>query len=68
MGETFNIANGRCYSLLDIVRVIERILGRKVELKFHPKRKGDVRKTYADISRARRPAPGKAAPRPPGVR
>ncbi|MBI4677813.1 MAG: SDR family oxidoreductase [Elusimicrobia bacterium] len=54
VGETFNIANGRCYSLLDIVKVIERILGRKVELRFHPKRKGDVRKTYADISRARR--------------
>ncbi len=54
VGETFNIANGRTNTLLDIVRVIENILGRKLELEFQPRRKGDVRKTFADISRARR--------------
>jgi nucleoside-diphosphate-sugar epimerase len=54
VGEAFNIANGRCYSLRDIVRVIEKLMGRKVEVRLHPKRKGVVRKTFADISRARR--------------
>ncbi len=54
IGETFNIANGRPYSLLDIVKAIEGIVGRKLALARHPKRKGDVRKTFADISRARR--------------
>lgn len=54
VGETFNIANGKTYSLLDLIGVIEKIVGRKLELQHHPKRAGDVRKTYADISRARR--------------
>ncbi|MBI5209416.1 MAG: SDR family oxidoreductase [Elusimicrobia bacterium] len=54
VGETFNIANGRCNSLLDIIRVIERITGRKLPVQRFPKRKGDVRRTFADVSRARR--------------
>ncbi|MFA6004090.1 MAG: SDR family oxidoreductase [Elusimicrobiota bacterium] len=54
IGETFNIANGRNYSLLDIIRVLEDLLGHKVERRHHSKRKGDVRKTNADISRAKR--------------
>jgi len=54
VGETFNIANGRTYSLLDVIRVIERLCGRKLERNHHPKRQGDVRKTCADISAARR--------------
>lgn len=54
VGGTFNVANGLCYSLIDIVKVIEKIMGRRIEVRFHPKRKGDVRKTFADISRARK--------------
>jgi UDP-glucose 4-epimerase len=54
VGETFNVANGLCYSLIDTIKVVEKILGRKVSVRFHPKRKGDVRKTSADISRAKR--------------
>ena len=53
-GEVFNIANGRTYSLLDVIVVIEKIIGHKLERRHFPKRKGDVRKTRADISRARR--------------
>ncbi|HAM34637.1 MAG TPA: LPS biosynthesis protein WbpP [Elusimicrobia bacterium] len=54
VGEAFNIANGRCYSLVDMLRVIESIVGRKIETSHTPKRAGDVRKTSADISKARR--------------
>jgi len=54
IGETFNIANGKCYSLLDIIRVIEDIVGRKLQRRHTPMRQGDVRKTYADITQARR--------------
>jgi len=54
VGETFNIANGRSCSLLDIIRIIERVSGRRLERRHQPKRQGDVRKTWADISRARR--------------
>ncbi|MBI3550205.1 MAG: SDR family oxidoreductase [Elusimicrobia bacterium] len=54
VGETFNVANGKTYSLLDIIRVIESIVGRKLERRHYPPRAGDVRKTWADISRAKK--------------
>jgi UDP-glucose 4-epimerase len=54
IGEAFNIANGKTYSLLDVIKVIESLVGHKLELKHTPMRKGDVRKTWADISKARR--------------
>ncbi|HAF95021.1 MAG: Vi polysaccharide biosynthesis protein VipB/TviC [Elusimicrobia bacterium GWF2_52_66] len=53
-GKTYNVATGSNISLLDIVKELERILGRKIEKVFLPRRRGDIRKTYADISRARR--------------
>ncbi|MBI5239223.1 MAG: SDR family oxidoreductase [Elusimicrobia bacterium] len=54
VGENFNIANGKCYSLLDIIAVLSDIVGRRLERRHSPMRKGDVRKTSADISKARR--------------
>ncbi len=54
VGEAFNIANGKTCTLLDVIGVIERILGRRLARRHHPVRAGDVRKTQADISRARR--------------
>ena len=54
VGQTFNIANGKTYSLLDLIKVIEKLAGRKLARNHHPMRKGDVRKTFADISQARR--------------
>ena len=53
-GLTINVATGTNISLLDIARELEKITGKKVEKVFLPKRKGDIRKTYSDISRARR--------------
>jgi nucleoside-diphosphate-sugar epimerase len=53
-GMTINLATGTNISLLDISCGLEKILGRKLEKHFLPKRKGDIRKTYADISRARK--------------
>ncbi|MBI3296725.1 MAG: SDR family oxidoreductase [Elusimicrobia bacterium] len=54
VGETFNIAVGKTYSLLDLIAVIERLVGRKLERRHTPPRRGDVRKTWADISKAKR--------------
>jgi UDP-glucose 4-epimerase len=54
LGESFNIANGKTYSLLDMIRVIEKIVGHKLPIDRKPKRAGDVRKTYADISGAKK--------------
>jgi nucleoside-diphosphate-sugar epimerase len=53
-GEFFNIANGKNYSLLDIIRVLEKLCGRKLTLDHRPTRTGDVRKTWANIGKAKR--------------
>ncbi len=49
-GKVYNVACGTTISLLEIIKIIEKTLGYKVEKKFMPKRAGDVRKTWADIS------------------
>ena len=53
-GNVYNIATGTSVSLMDIVEGLEEILGRKLEKNFLPKRAGDVRRTWANISKARR--------------
>jgi UDP-glucose 4-epimerase len=53
-GEVFNIANGRNYSLLDLVVVLEKLAGHKLERQHSPARAGDIRKTWANIGKAKR--------------
>jgi nucleoside-diphosphate-sugar epimerase len=53
-GEAINIANNDTHSLLDMVRVIERIVGRRLPRRHHPRRAGDIRRTWADNAKARR--------------
>ena len=53
-GEVFNIGNGYPATILDILMRIEKVLDKKISPKFGPKREGDVRKVYSDISKARR--------------
>lgn len=52
-GEVLNIACGDRFSLLDLVDIINRILGNSIEPVFEPARQGDVKHSQADISRAR---------------
>lgn len=52
-GKVFNIACGTTTSILDIIREANSILGLKLKPEYGPKRAGDVRKTYADISKMR---------------
>lgn len=49
-GKVYNVACGTTTSLLQIAYLLEKFLGYKLEKKFMPKRAGDVRKTWADIS------------------
>lgn len=50
-GEVFNIACGSTTSILDIIGEANKILGLRLKPVYGPKRQGDVRKTYADISK-----------------
>ena len=48
----YNLGNSHPESVLDLIGHIERRTNRKVELAFQDGPPGDVRETYADISRA----------------
>jgi len=50
-GEVFNVACGKGYDLLDLVRVLNEIIGKKIEPKFGPSRAGDVKHTLSDITK-----------------
>ncbi|MCX7626662.1 MAG: SDR family oxidoreductase [Candidatus Sumerlaeaceae bacterium] len=52
-GRVFNIACGASFSLLDLVREINTVLGTSIEPVFAPPRAGDVRHSLADISEAK---------------
>lgn len=52
--EIINLGNHYSIPLLDLIRGIEQATGRSAELRFGPEQPGDVPKTYADISKARR--------------
>lgn len=53
VGAAINVANGETYSLLDMIRVFEKMMGHKLARRHHPMRAGDVRKTWADNTKAR---------------
>ncbi|MDZ4120900.1 MAG: SDR family oxidoreductase [Candidatus Cloacimonadaceae bacterium] len=52
-GEVFNIACGERYTLIDLVNMINEILGKNIEPKFAPDRAGDVKHSLADIDKAK---------------
>jgi nucleoside-diphosphate-sugar epimerase len=52
-GSIFNIGGGREVRLLDAAQIIARELGVEPRIEFRPARRGDQRRTVADIGRAR---------------
>jgi len=50
-GEVFNVACGTSISVNEIVNELNEILGTDIKAIRAPKRRGDVRTTYADISK-----------------
>lgn len=53
-GRVFNVGCGKAVSLLDVIHELERLSGRKAELKFEAARPGDIRHSRADISALKR--------------
>ena len=53
-GEVFNIADGGREYLIDIYYQLTKALGKDIEPVFGPERKGDIKHSNADISKARR--------------
>lgn len=53
-GEVFNIASGRAVSINELAKVIRELVGaNEIEPQHGPPRPGDVRHSWADISKAR---------------
>ncbi len=51
-GQVFNIAYGGREYLIDIYRALASALGKNIEPRFGPDRKGDIKHSNADISKA----------------
>jgi UDP-glucuronate 4-epimerase len=51
--EAYNIAESRTVELSELVALIEKNLGKKAKIQRLPEQAGDVKRTYADISKAR---------------
>jgi len=54
VGKYYNIAVGGQYTLNDLVKMLQQIIGTDVPPKYDPPRKGDILHSFADISRARK--------------
>ncbi len=52
-GMVYNIGGGSRKTLNEVVELMEEVTGKKANIRYVPKQKGDVLHTYADTSRAR---------------
>jgi len=50
----YNLGTGKGYSVLEIIKVFEKVTGQKIEYEFTERRKGDIDMCYADVSKARK--------------
>jgi UDP-glucose 4-epimerase len=53
-GRTLNVANGRTTSLLELIAILNTLLGTKIQPKHAAARVGDVKESLADITQARK--------------
>lgn len=53
-GEPYNVGGGSRIKLIDCIRIIEEISGKKAKLSFGESQRGDALHTYADVSKAKR--------------
>jgi nucleoside-diphosphate-sugar epimerase len=53
-GEAFNVATNTKHTLLELLATLQKLTGRTGQPNFEPARSGDIRHSYADISKAQR--------------
>jgi len=53
-GEAFNVATNTKYTLLELLATLQKLTGRTGQPHFEPARSGDIRHSFADISKAQR--------------
>jgi nucleoside-diphosphate-sugar epimerase len=52
--DVFNVANNKDHTILELVKILNKIMGKSIKPVFTPIRQGDVYRTFADISRAKK--------------
>jgi UDP-glucuronate 4-epimerase len=52
--EIINVGGSRTVALIDLVRLIEKYSGNEAIIEYKPEQAGDVKQTYAEISKAER--------------
>jgi len=53
-GEVYNVGGGSRIKLIETIRIIEEISGKRADLKYRDPQRGDAKHTYADVSKAKR--------------
>ncbi len=53
IGETFNIGGGSRVTLIELLKIMEQVMGRPIRRNYVEKAKGDARHTSADITKAK---------------
>jgi UDP-glucose 4-epimerase len=53
-GEVFNIAGGKDYSILELVKILNKIMKKNISPKFLNPRPGDVFRTLSDLSKSKK--------------
>jgi nucleoside-diphosphate-sugar epimerase len=54
VGKVFNVASGEQHTLLELLEAIEQAIGKPLNPRFDEPRAGDIRRSYADTSAARK--------------
>jgi UDP-glucose 4-epimerase len=52
IGEYFNIGGGSRISVNDLLKLIEKVVGKDIHIKYIEMQKGDVQHTFADVTKA----------------
>lgn len=52
--EIINLGCGDSVKLMDMIKTLENVLGKKAKLKMMPMQQGDVKETFADITKAKK--------------
>lgn len=52
--EIINLATGNGYSVLEVIKAFEKVIGKKIPYKIEDRRPGDIAKSYADAKKAKR--------------
>ncbi len=53
-GEVLNIGGGSRISLIETIHILEEIIGKEAKIEYMETQKGDMKDTYADISKAKK--------------